>query len=114
MAKEQPSLEDLGLDGPVEKPFGRALDSYDSSVEKPAKTWVDLVTPDKPAEKNGVAAVLSFVIPGAGQVLRGRVISGFLSLLLISGLYGISLGFPLAFLLAFPIHLMNVYLAYSA
>lgn len=35
MSKKEPSLIDLGLDAPVEKPFGKALDNYDSSKEAP-------------------------------------------------------------------------------
>jgi hypothetical protein len=114
LTTKKPTLADLGLDEPSEKsPFGNAFDNYDSSKEDQPKTWVDSVNLGKPAEKSGVAAVLSFIIPGAGQVLRGRIVSGFISLVLIGGLYGTTLAFFPAFLLAFPLHLLNVYMAYS-
>jgi hypothetical protein len=114
VTKPQPSLEDLGLDSPAEKsPFGKAFDNYQPSADEFAKTWVDSVQMAKPAPKSGVAAVLSFIIPGAGQVIRGRILAGFFSFFVIAGLYAISLGFFPALLLAIPLHLMNVYMAYS-
>lgn len=113
MSLQQPTLEELGLDAPATKPFGNAFDNYDSSKDEQPKTWVDAIKVDVPT-KSGVAAVLSFLIPGLGQIFRGRIASGVLSVIAFSALYFIAFGFlPLA-LLVIPAHIVNIYLAYDS
>lgn len=111
MSSKQPSLADLGLDGPIDKPFGKAFDNYDSSKEQSA-SWVDTVKLPPSVEKSGLAAVLSFVVPGLGQIYRGRILSGVLAVIFFGLLYSATLAFwPLA-LLAVPAHVVNIYSAF--
>ena len=73
----KPTLSELGLDSPAPPP-------------RSTKTWQDIAnevddTPSdqsqqaankQPAKWNGVAAVMSFLIPGLGQLYKGHVIAG--------------------------------------
>lgn len=55
----------------------------------------------------GVAAVLSLVVPGAGQMYRRRITEGF------AWLVGIVIGYAVLNVLGFPFHVWCVYNAAS-
>lgn len=99
------SLEDLGLDSPVQQQqFAEVFQTLDPSVDLP-------LGPDvQPSVEShychpGIAAVLSLVIPGAGQLYRMQTISGLVWLLCT----------VLAYLIFFPfgivLHLGSVLMA---
>ena len=87
--KRRPTLSELGLDDDMPKnPLGRALDGYEAKPEEFESTWVDRAArPESPSFHPGLAAVLSFVIPGAGQIYRQRVLTGFGWLLVVVACY---------------------------
>lgn len=77
MNKNRPNLADLGLDEPFQKsPLEGAFINYVEPVA--AKTWLDSVKLNEPAKFNsGIAAILSFVMPGAGQAYKLHIFSAF-------------------------------------
>lgn len=77
MNKNPPNLADLGLDQPVQKsPLDSAFINYVEPVT--AKTWVDSIKLNEPAKFNSaIAALLSFVVPGAGQAYKMHIFSAF-------------------------------------
>ena len=44
----------------------------------------------RPRPNTGVAAVLSFLIPGLGQIYKGQVLGGLVWLFLVGGIYVVS------------------------
>jgi TM2 domain-containing membrane protein YozV len=49
----------------------------------------------------GIAAVLSFLVPGLGQIYKREVLKGICYFLITSGLYASGIGFPLAVVIHF-------------
>ncbi len=81
-AEQTPKIEtilnDLGLDSePPPDPFGKALWGYATPPEDFTPTYAD----HKPVSAAssfhpGIAAILSFMVPGAGQIYGLRIMSG--------------------------------------
>lgn len=63
--------------------------------------FVDGRAPDN-SLSNGLAAVLSFVVPGLGQIYKGELLQGFLILLFLGG------GYWMVGILAAPFHILAV------
>jgi TM2 domain-containing membrane protein YozV len=61
---------------------------------------------------NVLAAICSFVIPGLGQLVQGRVLAALLFFVVVTGLYGLVIAtFGIAFLLLIPawaVHLWSI------
>ncbi len=73
---EKPSLEDLGLDAPtVQKSDKKTWQDIANEVDENQPIRHGKTVSDKP-KWNGIAAVLSFFIPGLGQLYKGHVFSG--------------------------------------
>lgn len=79
--------------------------------------WIGEITMVKQIKKpqgNGVAAVLSFVIPGLGQVYNGELGKGIITAIIVLGLLALS---PLTGFLCCPFGLIayvaNIYDAYT-
>lgn len=51
----------------------------------------------------GIAAVLSFFVPGVGQIYKREIIKGIVYFLITSGLYASGIGIPLALIMHFLI-----------
>jgi len=62
-AKNEPTLEDLGLDAPVEKQFGNVFDSFDSNSELPSNPLTSRTIPEtrRKNSKFGLFSFLGFV-----------------------------------------------------
>ena len=66
------------------------------------------VTIKKPDSSPGVAAVLSFIIPGAGQIYRGKIGKGLVWLVFVI------IGYFLLVVPGFILHLLCVFNAYDS
>jgi hypothetical protein len=78
LTKQNPTLEDLGLDGPVDKsPYGKAFDNYEPTTEDHAKTWVDSVKLPNAGPSNLVAGILAFFFGPVGLWYKGCWKEGF-------------------------------------
>lgn len=106
------TLKQLGLDDAMPSdPLGRALDGYEAAASEYEPTWVQRpVEVDTRPFHPGLAAALSFIVPGAGQVYRLRLFSGIAWLLVVAGGYlaAISSSFLLLLLLAISLHIACV------
>lgn len=58
-------------------------------------------TPKQHIPHPGIAAVLSFFVPGVGQIYKREVLKGLCYFLITSGLYASVIGFPLAIVVHF-------------
>jgi TM2 domain-containing membrane protein YozV len=91
MSDKKPTLEDLGLDAPAPPPTAKKswqqiADQIDDQPYRPTPA----AAPEPAKSWNGIAAVLSFLIPGLGQLYKGHVVSGlvlFVVTLLCYGLF---------------------------
>jgi TM2 domain-containing membrane protein YozV len=120
---DKPSLEDLGLDAPIAPP--KATKSWqdianevdDSPRDRRTCPHCGSTIPSSatkcsscqewirkpPAKWNGLAAVLSFFIPGLGQMYKGEVIKGLVFFIGMSAVSGIGLVFwPILIVAMFP------------
>lgn len=91
MTDKKPSLKDLGLDALAPLPNAKKTwqQIADQADDQPIKHFPPQQE-KRPAEWNGIAAVLSFLIPGLGQLFKGHVLSGlalFAATLLCYGLF---------------------------
>lgn len=110
--KKRPTLADLGLDDDVRPdPLGRSLDGYEASPDEFEPSWIDRIDKRRLEVSPGVAAVLSFIVPGAGQVYRQRLAAGFTWLFVVAIAYAISLAFWPLILVAMALHLCCVAMA---
>lgn len=88
---KKPTLAELGLDAPISPP--KAKKSWEEIAnevdDQPTKHWPAKHKKQRP-EWNGIAAVMSFLIPGLGQLYKGHVLSGliiFVATLISYGLF---------------------------
>jgi len=103
---KQPTLAELGLDDAVSPdPFGRALDGYVATPDEFEPSWVDRIDKRQEDFSPGVAAVLSFMVPGAGQVYRQRLLEGFAWLFIVAIAYVISFAWLPFIIVALILHL---------
>ena len=91
MNDNKPSLADLGLDAPAAPPSQKKSwqQIADQADDQPMR-YLPPQQEKRPTEWNGIAAVLSFLIPGLGQLFKGHVLSGlalFAATLLCYGLF---------------------------
>ena len=96
MSHEQPSLEDLGLDSPA-----RVTPSGKLSIEELQRQSEREIDDRRPSQAAPVrqrvvamdigAFVLSLLIPGAGQLLKGRLARGAVWLALVFSAYAVCL-----------------------
>lgn len=92
MSDKKPTLADLGLDAPAPPPttkktWQQIADQVEEHPYRP--TPASSAAPDS-TSWNGIAAVMSFLIPGLGQLYKGHVVSGlflFVVTLLCYGLF---------------------------
>jgi len=77
LSDKKPTLADLGLDAPVSPPnvkksWQQIADQVDDQpVASQSKT-----NTKPPSDWNGIAAVMSFFMPGLGQLYKGHLPSG--------------------------------------
>jgi TM2 domain-containing membrane protein YozV len=107
--KREISLADLGLDDATPPdPIGRALDGFEHPPEEfEVANYVSLTAKrEKKLDTSfhpGLAAVLSFIIPGAGHIYRLEILAGFV------WLFATIFGYLLYFVPGFLLHIICIY-----